>query len=257
MAAARTLLEMTQEILEQMQSDEVDSITDTAESTAVAGVIRRTYWDLFGPQDAPEHYSLFQLDETSASTPTLMTIPTNCMKVEWVKYNVETVSDTDDRFVYIDFVPIDSFINDMHGLVESSDTVSTFSYTFHGSSDASKIFYRSDTRPYTYTTPDDISVLFNSIDTDVDTYLTAAKTLCYGLLDPTFTFTDGFTPDLDARSFSMLFNEAKSQCFIDLKQIPNSKAEQRARQAKISVQKHRRRTPFVSELDRLPDYGRK
>lgn len=258
MAAARTLLELTSEILEQMQSDEVTAITDTAESKAVASIIRRTYWDLFGLMDLPEHYTLFRLTESSASTPTLMTIPTNCMKVVWIKYNRETLDDTDDTWVDLRQLPIKEAVDRSDTLRQSNDSVSSFSTTYNPlGTDAISWYYINDMAPTWFTSPDDSTFLFDAVDTGVEAFLRTAKTKAWGIIDPAWTHSGSFTPDLDPSQFSMLYNEAKAQCFIDLKQTVNAKAESRARRLQINAQHKKVRTPDFSPLDRLPNYGRK
>lgn len=260
MSASRTLLEMTQEILLSMQSDEVTSITDTAESTAVANCIRRTYWDLFGLQDLPEHYTAFKLTATSSATPVLMTVPTNAFKVDWVKYNRETVDQTDDTFQKLTFLSWEEALDRSHKLVPSASNVASFSYSYNPlGSDTIGWYYQNDIAPTWYTSPDDYNLLFNSVDTGLETFLTASRTVAYGIIDPTFTFTDTFTPDLDVRQYSLLLNEAKSQAFVELKQTANAKADNRARRLMIKTQseKARKRVPNATPLSRLPGYGRK
>lgn len=258
MSTSKTILEMTLEILQAMQSDEVASINDTAESKAVATCIQRTYLDLFGLEDLPEHYSLFKLTATSAATPTLMTIPSGAMKVKWVKYNRETVDITDDTWVLMDFQCIEDGLNSAHLLRQGSSNVESFSYTFNPlGTDPISWYYRNDFGPTWYTSPDDYNLLFDSYDKSLETSLSASRTLAYGLIDPTFTLTDGFTPDLDARQFAMLFNEAKAQAFVEIKQTQNAKADQRARRLMINTQATKNRVPDQSALSRLPNYGRK
>lgn len=254
----QTLLQMTQEILQSMQSDQVTSITDTAESTAVATCIQRTYWDLFGLEDLPEHYTLFKLTETSTATPNLMTIPLNCMKLDWVKYNVETLTDTNDQFMDVGYVETKQFLDRQLSLLQGESNVASYTYTFSPlGTDTVEVLYTTGTRPRFYTSPDDYNLIFDGLDTSVDTFLRSAKTLAWGLIDPVFTFSDSFTPDLDVRQYAMLFNESKAQAFVELKQTQNAKAEQRGRRLMISAQKTKNRTPNLSALDRLPNYGRR
>jgi hypothetical protein len=258
MSQSQTLLEMTQEILTSMESDLVDSINDTAESLAVATAIRRTYWDLFGIEDAPEHYSLFKLTETSAATPTLMTIPTNVMRVEWVKYNIETVEDDTDQFRTLEYVELSPFLDRSLALRTSSDNVESFSYTFSPlGSDPVIMQYKNDIAPSCYTTPDDYNILFNSYNSNLETYLRGSKTLAWGLIDPTFTLDDSFVPDLNTRQFALLFNTAKSQCFVELKQTQNATADSRARRIMINSQHTKARIGKVDPLDQIPNYGRR
>lgn len=82
-----TLLEMTQNILSAMDSDEVNSISDTAESLQVARAIQQTYWNMLGKYDLPEHNTLIKLEASEDNTtPCLMYRPEGCTRIEWIKY---------------------------------------------------------------------------------------------------------------------------------------------------------------------------
>ncbi len=82
-----TLLDMTQNILSAMSSDEVNSISDTTESMQVAQIIKNKYYDIVARGELPEHQELFQLDpSTDGSTPVLMFVPDGVSKIESIRY---------------------------------------------------------------------------------------------------------------------------------------------------------------------------
>lgn len=82
-----TLLDLTQNILSAMGSDEVNSISDTTESMQVAQIIKNKYFDIVARGDLPEHYELFQLDPSlDNSTPVLMYVPDGVSKIKYLKY---------------------------------------------------------------------------------------------------------------------------------------------------------------------------
>lgn len=82
-----TLLGMTQDILSALNSDEVNSISDTPESMQVATIIKNKYYDVVSRGDLPEHNQVFQLNPSLTNTqPTLMFIPDGVGHVEWIKY---------------------------------------------------------------------------------------------------------------------------------------------------------------------------
>jgi hypothetical protein len=249
-----TLLEMVQQILSSMDSDEVDNYNDTTESTQVANIIKTTYWDIISRLDPPEHYDFYQLTETSASTPTIMTLPSSQLSIEWIKYNQQADADTTVDYQEVTYLDLNEFLRRMYGLDADGDTVDGFSYTINSKSQ--NFMCLNDRAPSYYTTWDDGTVLFDAYNSDNESFLEATKTMVYGYYLPTFTMSNSFTPDLDAKNFSLLFNEAKSQAFIELKQVRNSKADERARGGWIASQKNKRNTP-VNELDRLPNYGRR
>jgi hypothetical protein len=66
--------------------------------------------------------------------------------------------------------------------------------------------------------------------------------------------TDNFTPDLPVQMFSYLLNEAKSNCFFTLKQMPNQKVEQAAVSQKRRMSQEAWR---IKNGISYPHYGRK
>jgi len=81
------LLQLTQNILSALNSDEVNSISDTTESLQVANIIQTTYYNMLSRYDLPEHNQLFQLDASTVETqPVLMFKPEGISRIEWIKY---------------------------------------------------------------------------------------------------------------------------------------------------------------------------
>lgn len=90
----QTVLDLTQDVLSALGSDEVNSISDTTESMQVATMIKNKVFDIYNRGNFPEHYKTFQLDAAlDSSTPTLMYVPTGVASVEWLKYfNSNTIN---------------------------------------------------------------------------------------------------------------------------------------------------------------------
>ena len=85
--AKYTLLQMTQNILSSMSSDEVNSISDSPESLQVANIIQNKYYDILTRGALPDDRELFQLQPSlDATKPVLMTVPATISKIEWIKY---------------------------------------------------------------------------------------------------------------------------------------------------------------------------
>lgn len=253
-----TLLELVQQILYSMDGDAVNSISDTDESNAIANIVKECYYDLVGQLDFPEHYDFFQLDATSVATPAVMTRPSDAVTVQWVKYDESTSTDTDKKYRDIQYLPTNEFVSMVHALNSEGDDVDQYTFTTN-----SQTFYlkcKNNMAPSYYTSFDDDQILFDSYDSDEDSNLQASKTMCYGLVAPTFTLSDTFTPDLDHTQFAALLNEAKAQCWNDLKQQSNNRAENKARQNKINSQKKKQNVGYPDNLNyyyKYPNYGRK
>lgn len=82
-----TLLQLTQNILSSLDSDEVNSISDSPESLQVATCIQTTYFNLVSRAGLPDQVQLFQLTSSGDVTkPVLMFKPANVDKVDWLKY---------------------------------------------------------------------------------------------------------------------------------------------------------------------------
>lgn len=252
-----TLLEMTQEILSALDSDEVNSISDTTESYQVAVLLRGVYYDLINDLNLPEHYTVFELNASGDSTkPTLMTVPSTIMKVEDVKYNNQLSTEDNSNYQPVEFMPLHDFIIMQQGLRNQTDNADQMTYT-NTYGESFEIMYRNDKMPQWFTSFDDYTLLFDSYDSDEDTTLQKSKTLCTGKILPTFTLDDSFTPTMDATQFRYYVNKAKVRAFNELKQQVNQEAISEARRQKIVSQNRMRTVPDVRPIDKLPRYGRR
>jgi hypothetical protein len=247
-----TLLEMVQEILQSMESDEVNSIDDTVESYAVAVLIRSVFYDLAIDLGLPEHEGLFELIASGDSTkPVLMTVPSGVSLVRNIKYNNKLTSETYANYKEVSFKNFEDFLVDQTTLTGQSSNVGQMTFTSNG--DSFEVMYRTDKMPQFYTTMDDNQLIFDSYDSTEDTTLQKSKTMCMGVIYPTFDLTDNFTPDIDPPQFSLLKNRAKVRAFAELKQAQNAEAAGEARRQKIIVQKRKETIstePFMFKVPR-------
>lgn len=249
-----TLLELVQQILVSIDGDEINSINDTTESYSIAKIVRECYYDIVGQLDLPENKDMYQLVATSFTTPTLMTLPSNAIDLEYVKYNGVKLGGTNTLFQDCQYLEWKDFI-DRINMVNSTDA-NTQAYTYNGFT----IKVNTNQAPTWFSSPDDHDIIFNSYDNTVDAFLQSSKTQAYGNLAPTFSLLDTFTPTLDHRQFSALLNEAKAQTWQDLKQQSNNRAENKARQNKIDSQKKKRNINYPDRFSYYydtPSYGRK
>jgi len=245
-----TLLEIVQDILSDLDSDEVNSISDTVESAQVAQIVKTTYFNLIDGKDWPHLYSLFQLTPSGTTArPTHMSFPSTVEDVHYIKYNVRDINDTKDIFQKITWKTPEDFMD----IVNKRSTAESEVTEVTDPTGISINIYN-ERPPQYYTSFDNDNVVFDAYDIAVDSTLTAAKTECYGKLYPTWTVSDTFVPDLPVNSFSYLLNESKSVAFLILKQAANPKAEQH------SVSQRRRMSQEAWKIKngiKYPSYGRK
>lgn len=250
----QSLLEMVQDILADMKSDQVDSITDTVESYDVASVIRRTFYDIAAELDLPAHDTIFQLVASGDNDlPCVMTAPSNMMELHDIQYDNKESTDTFSDWRHVEYMPFQEFLHmtnqfkGLDGVIEMD--VSNGTHTF-------EMLCRSDKFPQYYTTFDDNMYVFDSFLTTEDTTLQASKTLCSGKLYPSFSMTDSFVPTLNPQQFPYLYNKAKTRAFYQIKQFPNQESAAETRDQKIRLMKTKRRTENLTALEQTRRYGK-
>lgn len=250
-----TVLQISQLIASSLDSEEFNSIFDTVESRQIAEIVRSVYFDIAARGNLPEHYDLFELTASGDNDkPTLMTLPDDVRHINWLKYNKRESTETDSNFIFLDFLPIENFLNIMYSFKESETNVGSFTHTV--GTDSITFLYKDDKHPDYYTIYDDKTVIFDSYQAAVDTTLQKTKTLGYGEKEPTFTLEDSFIPDLDEKHFALLINEAKVMAFTELKQVAHGVAATNARRQWINLQKTKTSVPDPYYY-KLPNYGRK
>ena len=240
----RTLLEIVQSILNDMDSEAVNSISDTVEAAQIASVVEDTYYNIIAARDIPEHKQLLQIVSLSSSVrPTHFEYPANTKEIEKLFYNVGTSGDSWKEVRFVD--PL-TFLNGM-------DSTATSSVTVTDVAGGTPLYIRNDRMPSTYTSFDDKHIVMDSYDSSVESLLSASKTRAYGTVYPTFSQTDNFQPDLDDTMLPYLLAESKSVCFSLFKSGVDQKVEQSARRLKSYVQNDMYRT---KRDNKRPNYGR-
>jgi hypothetical protein len=229
---------MVQLILSSLDSDEVNDISDTAESLQVVDIIETVYNENIGDILYPEHKDLFELDATSGTTPTILTRPSNVIELEWFKYNNKLTADSNDNFVTVSFINTLEFLERQNALDIDESVVEEMVFT-NDESETFDIKITNNKMPTYYTLVNDHYVICDAYISGEETNLQKTNTLCYGRLTPTFTRSNTFSPDIDEYNFAQFFNECKSQAFADLKQTINQKTEKKSRDGRIRTQKRK------------------
>lgn len=238
----RTLLEIVQSILSDLDSEGVNSIEDTVEALQVASVVEDTFYNIVTTRDIPEHYRLIKLTSLSNSQkPTHFTYPTNVRRIDALKYK------TDEGYVDITFVDPLTFLSrtgaDVSNAVEVTDVNA-----------GTSLYIRNDRTPSYYTSFDDQTIVMNSYNASTEATLQASKTQAFGVIHPEFVKDDSHVPDIDDVMFPLLIAEAKSTCFSLFKGGVDPKIDQAARRHKSYVQNDMYKT---KRENKRPHYGRR
>lgn len=221
------LLEMTQDILNDMDSDPVNSISDTVESEQVAQIIKTTYYDIIDSRNWGRTRKVLTLTESSATTPTVFTIPNNVSKITQLRYQ-----DENESWKELQYKEVEDFLELVLGYKSTdsdvtSQTIPNSDLTF---------YVRNNIQPTYWTSFDDYYVVMDSYLSTTDTFLKQAKLLTWGEVTPSWTASDTFVPTFPDTMFSYLLAEAKQRCFQNIKQAVSPTVARQARKGEIRAQ---------------------
>lgn len=257
-----TLLEMCQDVLSSMSSDEVNSISDTTESMQVATIIKQKYFDIINRVPLPEHEQLVQLDPSIDSTqPVLMYVPDGIADLKWLKYFDSDTSNGDipPGYIYLNILPSDQFIDMVNSFNPEETNVEsfTFSDTSNNYPGDYTFYYKNDRQPTYCTIISNYYVIFDSFNAALEDTLQSSKTMAWGRIIPFWNNVDSFIPDLAEEQFQLLLNEAKALAFYELKQQPHELAMQETKRGWSNVQKNKSVTQRPTYFNELSNFGRR
>lgn len=218
-----TFLEMVQDILSDMSSDNVNSIADTTESDQVARVVKTTYFKIISNKDWPHLKGTFELTSSGTSTkPTHFLLPESLQKITTIRYDKIALGETNSKWDGVYWMENDLFLTHVYARNSSESTVQTVG----DYDDSRKLLILNDRAPTYWTSFDDEHIVMDSFNSAVDSTLQASKVMCLGYKSPNWEWEDAFVPDLPEKMFPYLLAEAKSTAFATMKQMPNAKEEQ-------------------------------
>ncbi len=245
-----TLLDMVQDILSEMDSDEVNSISDTIESEQVAQVIKTTYAEMMSNRNWPHLKKLIQLESsTNTSLPTHQKLGVDVKELRLVKYDVRKGNDTKRIYKDVKYIQPEEFLQKTN----SRDSDNTDSQLVLDPTGV-EVILKTNKAPEYFTSFDEEVLIFDSYDNTTGQTLITARFQCQGYVMPTWVHSDTAIPDLPSEAFSALLEESKSVCFHTLKQMNNDKAEQKARRQQRWLSQ---KAWAVADNELYPDYGRK
>ncbi len=248
--AKLTVLEIVQDILNDADADQVNSINDTVESLQVAQIIKTTYFEIIANRNWPHLRRSIQLDSVlDTDRPTHLKLPTGIKELVFFNYNKRKSDEDKERYDKLDYVEPEEFLrrsNNRNSLESTIDQITDFGGV--------KFLIRNDRQPEYFTSFDDEFLIADSYDIDLESTLQSSQSQCVAYQDPIWSVDDSFIPDLPSEAFPALQEEAKSTAFIVLKQQANEKAEQKSKRQQRWLS---RKAWRVSGGIKYPDYGRK
>lgn len=248
--AKSTLLEIVIDILNDMDSDAINSIDDTEEAGQVAQIVKSTYDAMIASRDWPHTKRIINLTAYSDNTlPTHMKITDNIKEMISIFYDKRKLTDTRLRYEEVKWKDPDDFLRFTNG--RNSDNTNIQIVT---DPSGVKLLIENDTSPSYYTSFDDETIIFDSYDSAIDNTIQSTKTQARAYVIPDFIISDDAVPDLPLEAFPALIEEAKSKAMFKLKQYQDSKAEQESKRQQSWLS---RKAWTVNGGIKYPNYGRK
>jgi len=272
-----------------MDSDEVNSLGDTIEAQQVANIIESCYNDLITTVDLPDQWTFLQLDASlDPAKPTVMYLPQAFDTLEWLRYNKRgsgtsvsssqtwtspdditihfgtdeatwssgsSSGDDNEQFTPLKFLTKEEFLRQTFSFDSNDPNVLTYTIDVEGSNIT--LLCQEDKPPDYYTVIGGRTILFDSYDAVVDMTLQTSKTLGYGRKATSLILDDTTVIDLDAKYYTILYNEAKALAFSELKNMENPHAIKKARRGWIKSQKVKNIPYGDPAINTLPTYGRR
>lgn len=278
-----TLLQLTQDILSSLSSDEINSIGDTTESLQVVNIIKQKYFDIINRLELPNHYQLVQLNASLDETmPTLMYVPEGIQDIKWIKYYDSNILDGNTStnfahdlntdltttvqtgtappgYLYVPIIPFNQFIDMVSSFSLADENVETYTFSdnTNGYNSSYTIKYKNNQQPTYCSILSNYYVFFDGFDSTQDSTLQASKIMAYGSVIPQWRNEDGFIPNLEEEQFPLLLNEAKELAFFELKQQAHPLADREVKRGWSTIQKKKAVVNRPTYFDELPNFGRR
>lgn len=224
-----TLLEIVDLLLNDLGGDPVNSISDTYEATQIAKAVKETFISLYPKLNLRDQENVFELVSSGdSSKPVVMYKPSDVSQIYWIKYNKRNPSSgIDNNFVELEPMNLSSFLDRMYTLESTDPGIETTDLLING--DTITLLYHNDRHPSYFTSIDDNTIIFDAYDKSIESTLQNEQTLCFGKKHASFELRDDFILPLDSDQIAMIIQDTKSQLFVDQRQQPNAKAEQRSK----------------------------
>jgi hypothetical protein len=248
--AKQTLLEIVQDILNDIDGDEVNSIDDTIESLQIANIVKSTFNAMMSNREWSHTKQLVQLNASGDNSfPTHMTLPDDIKRLVFVNYDKKKFGETKLRYEPVKYKEPDDFLRVLNLRDSDSDTVDIIT-------DPSGITLSilNNAAPSYYTSFDEVSIIFDSYDKLVENTLQSSKVQCMAYTMPSLILSDTSVPDLPIEAFSALVEESKSRASAKLRQMSDVKSEQESRRQQRWLS---RNEWTVNGGVKRPNYGRK
>ena len=248
--AKLTLLDMVQTILSSMDSDDVNSISDTEESLQVVDIIEDTYFEMMSQRDWPHLKGTCPLESLGDTTqPTSLKIPVLVSSINVLKYDTTETGDADKSYAEIIYCDPVAFLDTL--LQRNTSATEITEVTAVG---GAPLWVYNDRAPRIWTSFDDELVVMDGYNATIDSTLQGSKSMVHCVKSPTFTREDTALADMPEKAYPVYLAECKRACHIYLKQ---SDSPLDAKRALRGANRLKGKDWRAHDGKKTPNFGRK
>jgi len=170
-----TALDIVQDVMSDMGSDSVTTVSATTTSEKVLRILRSTYEKMMSERDWPHMSSFSSLTALGdVLHPSHMKIPETIKRVEWIRYNKKQLAASPDHFLPVEYKTPEEFLD----ILNSRDSTDTTNNTLVTDFEGIPLIIRNNHAPSYWTSFDDVHIVFDSFDSALEASLVSAKTQC-------------------------------------------------------------------------------
>jgi hypothetical protein len=252
---SRTLLDIVQGILSTLDSDTVNSISDTVEADQVADIVKQCYFDIVDEYQLPGNRVITNLEGVSdVNRPNMLKIPDDTQSLIHWQYDGRILNSDPLNYLPVEYRPPDLFLEE----VNRRDSLETTKYIVVYVQPNVPIITDFTTHPQRWTSFDDKYIVTDNFCLDVDASLQASKTQAWVEKRHIFEKTDEYIPTLPDNLQSILYRTAENMAYALNKQVVNPKLEQKEARLRIRTQRNKHRSQQTeNNFMNGVNYGRK
>ncbi len=219
-----TLLELTQDILNDMDADEVNSIDDTPEAAQVAQIVKTTYFAMMSSRNWPHLRKRVQLNSPGLTQcPTHLKVPSETKEMVMISYDCRREQNGDPEYKELKYLTPDAFLRKQNQLkLSNPDVISVMDGT------GVEFFVNDNRAPVYYTSFNDSEIVCDAYNKDIEDTLHPHKTQAIAFTMPDWNHIDDFVPELPEEAFISLVEQAKAKASAKLKQWTDREAKEEA-----------------------------
>lgn len=209
-----SVLDIVQQMLNDTDGDEVNSIDDTTESMQAAYILRSAYDNIITNSTIDYFHRGIQFDGVSDEDyPNYLKLPDNIQELTYLAYDV-SLKDRPVSFKELTYIYPDEFLLRQSQLNSTKENIQKVR-DYNG-----VVYFITNNRAPTYWTSfDDKYIVFDSYNKDVESTIHKEKTQGMAYISPKFELADDYIPDLPADMFPYLISEAKASFSNKIRQM--------------------------------------